>query len=287
MSTPLAPPSFDGRRVLSLESRRATELATLISTYGGQPLMAPAIREVPLESNTEALDFASVLLGGGFDVTIFLTGVGTRMLVRAIEGTYPRHIVAAALARTKVVARGPKPLAALREMEVPVWLTAAEPNTWRELLAAIDARADEQPMRGARVAVQEYGVANPQLLDELRRRGAQVTRVAVYRWALPEDLEPLKSAVTAIERGEVDVVLFTTGIQVIHLWQIAQEMGLEASLQRELSRAVIVSIGPTTSEELRRHGVTPDLEASHPKIGFLVREAAEQSGTLLCAKRIS
>ena len=81
------------------------------------------------------------------------------------------------------------------------------------------------------------------------------------------------------------MIVFTTGVQVIHLWQISQQMRLVSEVQRELSRAVIASIGPTTSEELRRHGVTPDLEASHPKMGFLVREAAERSAGLLRAKR--
>jgi uroporphyrinogen-III synthase len=287
MTTSPERPSFDERQVLSLESRRTTEVAALISTFGGRPLAAPAIREVPLESNAEALDFAGALITDGFDITVFLTGVGTRMLVRAIEGTFPRDTFLAALARTKVVARGPKPLAVLRELEVPVWLTAPEPNTWRELLAAIDARASEQPLRGARVAVQEYGVSNVELLDALRTRGAQVTPVSVYRWALPENLEPLKNAVAAITRGEVEVVLFTTGVQVVHLWQIGRDMGLEAELRRELARAVVASIGPTTSEELRRRGLPPDVEASHPKMGFLVREAAERSEGLLRAKRNS
>jgi uroporphyrinogen-III synthase len=48
---------------------------------------------------------------------------------------------------------------------------------------------------------------------------------------------------------------------------------------------VIASIGPTTSEELQRHGIEADLEPSHPKMGFLVREAAEQSAELLRRKR--
>jgi len=196
-------------------------------------------------------------------------------------------VFAAALARTKVVVRGPKPLAAVRELQVPVWVTVPEPNTWRELLAAIDARAAERPLAGARIAVQEYGVPNTELIDSLRERGAVVTRVPVYRWALPKDLEPLKHAVRAIARGEVDVMMFTTGVQVVHLWQIVGEMQLEADVMRELARAMVVSIGPTTSEELRRHGLSPDLEPSHPKIGFLVREAAEQSAAVLRAKRIS
>src|SRR5439155_24190426 len=152
-----------------------------------------ALREVPLESNADALKFASALIQGEFDVVIFLTGVGTRALVAAIEGTYPRDVFIDALARTKVVARGPKPLAALRELRVPIWAIAPEPNTWRELLSAIDAKVDYS-VRGARIAVQEYGVSNTDLLEELEGRGARITRVPVYKWALPDDLGPLKDA---------------------------------------------------------------------------------------------
>ena len=76
---------FSGLRVLALESRRAAELAKLISTYGGEPVVAPAMREVPLESNTEALSFAESLLAGKFDIVIFLTGVGTRAVLGVAE----------------------------------------------------------------------------------------------------------------------------------------------------------------------------------------------------------
>ena len=135
--------------------------------------------------------------------------------------------------------------------------------------------------------MQEYGVANPELIEALGDRGATVTRVPVYRWALPEDVEPLKNAVRAIARGEVDVIMFTTGVQVVHLWQIVSEMQIEADVRRELARTMVASIGPSTSEELRRHGLSADLEPSHPKIGFLVREAAERSADVLRAKRRS
>ena len=284
MSRESATPSFQGLRVLGFESRRAKELAALISTYGGHPLIAPALREVPLESNADALTFASALMRGEFDVVIFLTGVGTRALVAAVDGTYSRDAFIEALARTKVVARGPKPLAVLRELRVPVWTIAPEPNTWRELLSAIDAK-DDYSVRGARIAVQEYGVSNTELLGELERRGARITRVPVYKWALPEDLEPLKNGVAAIVSGQVDVAVFTTGVQVVHVWQIVREMDLEADVRSGLARTAIASIGPTTSAELRRHGLAPDIEASHPKMGSFVRELAEQSGDLLQAKR--
>lgn len=281
----MSSPHFNGLRVLALESRRAAEIASLIETYGGVATVAPSMREVPLESNPEALDFADALLAGFFDVVILLTGVGTRALLEVVQTKHPADSFIAALRRTRVVARGPKPLAVLREWQVPVWVAAPEPNTWRELLAALDARSSEQPLAGASVAVQEYGVSNADLLGELKERGARVTRVPVYQWALPEDVGPLKQAAAAIARGEVDVVVFTSSIQLIHLWQIVEEMGLEAQVRRGLERAVVASIGPTTSEELGRRGFSPDLEASHPKMGFLVTEAAERAADLLRAKR--
>jgi uroporphyrinogen-III synthase len=279
---------FAGLRVLALESRRAAELAKLISTYGGEPVVAPAMREVPLETNTEALAFAADLLAGKLEIVIFLTGVGTRALLSVVETKYSRDAYVAALQRVKIVARGPKPVAALRELGLVPAITAPEPNTWRELLQALDAASNSAPelrLRGSRIAVQEYGVSNPELLSGLRERGASVTPVPVYQWALPQDLGPLRAAVHALAKGEMDVVFFTTGVQAVHLFQLAAEMHLEDSIRHGLQRAVVASIGPTTSEELHRRGVRPDLEPSHPKMGFLVKETAEQANELLRRKR--
>lgn len=276
-------PTFGGLRVLTFENRRAKELASLISSHGGRPISAPALRELPLESNNAAIEFAARLVRGEFDIIIFLTGVGARALVDSVAHLYPRDVLVPALSRTKVVARGPKPLAVLRELDVPVWVAAPEPNTWHELLAAIDTAltkdgtAKGRPLEGSRVAVQEYGVSNIDFLQQLRDRGANVTPVPVYRWALPEDLKPLRNAAVAVSRNEVDVVVWTTSVQVVHFWRIVQDMGLEADVRAGLARTIMTSIGPTTTEELRRHGLSVDVEASRPKIGFLVREAAEQA----------
>jgi uroporphyrinogen-III synthase len=278
-------PDFQGLSVLVLESRRSRELAALVTTYGGRPVSAPALREVPLESNTDALTFAEGLVTGAFDVVVLLTGVGTRALLDVVDHTGTREAFVAALARTKVAVRGPKPLGVLRELKIEPWVVAPEPNTWHELLSAIDTKAGDQALQGLRVAVQEYGAANPDLLRGLEDRGAIVTRVPVYRWALPEDLEPLRAAVQAVARGEIDVAIVTTATQVVHLMEVATNMALADAVRSGLSRMVIASIGPTTSEELRRQGLAVDLEASHPKMGFLAREAAEQSPALWAVRR--
>jgi uroporphyrinogen-III synthase len=166
----------------------------------------------------------------------------------------------------------------MREWGVPA-ITVPEPNTWREILAVTASRPEK------RIAVQEYGRASSELLDGLRGQGADVTTVPVYQWDLPEDLGPLREAVRRLVGGEFDVVLLTTSMQVPHLLRVAAEEGLEAQVRRALSRAVLASVGPTTSETLRELGLPPDFEPSHPKMGFLVNEVAARAKPILQSKQ--
>lgn len=280
----MAHASFDGLRVLSLESRRAKEVAKLIRTYGGEAFVVPSMREVGLESNHQALEFSDRLLAGDFDLVLFFTGVGVRALVDIAATRHPREEFLDALRKVKVGARGPKPVAALRELKIPVAATALEPATWREMMVALEIEFGES-LSEFRVAVQEYGASNPEFLAELTERCADVTKVPVYQWALPEDLRPLRECVLGIANGSIDVVLFMTAVQVIHLFQVAEEMGFREELRAGLLSTVVVSIGPTTSEELAQYQIVPDFEPSRPKMGFIVNEAAQYSAKILKEKR--
>jgi uroporphyrinogen-III synthase len=271
---------FRGMRVLALESRRAKEMAQLIANNGGQAVVAPATREVPAKDNGDASKFVAALKQERVDVTIFLTGVGTRALAQAVEAECPREDFVAALSKTTVIARGPKPVAALRELGVPIAAVVPEPNTWRELLQLLDEKKDQIPLKGRVVAVQEYGSPSSDLLAGLAERGAEVMPVHIYEWSLPEDTRPLRQAVEAITRGEIDVLLVTAAVQIRHLFEIADEMREKDAVIRGLERAVVGSIGPVTSAALRECGIHVDMEPSHPKMGFLVKEVADRSGEL-------
>lgn len=274
-----------GLCALCLESRRGQEMAKLIASYGGEAVVAPSMQEVTLKDNPEALSFARKLAEGGFDIVIFLTGVGTRALVRLVEAHDLRRQFVDALKRVKVVARGPKPAAALAELGVPVSVSVPEPNTWREVLSALDARSDSLSLKGTRIAVQEYGASNAKLLAGLQERGAIVTRVAVYEWALPADTGPLRESIQAIVNGRIDLAFFTTSVQVQHLLRIAAEMQIEELVRRAFERIVVGSIGPMTSEALRQNRLPVDFEPEHPKMRFLVAEAAQRARDLLERKR--
>jgi uroporphyrinogen-III synthase len=124
-----------------------------------------------------------------------------------------------------------------------------------------------------------------ELHNGFRARGAEVTSVSVYQWALPEDLNPLRKAADMLHSGEVDATLFTTSTQIVHLMRIASDMGIEQSVAEGLRKSVLASIGPTMTETLQEHGFVPDLEPTHPKLGLLVKETAEQAAGILQRKR--
>ena len=272
MGSPSESGPLAGLRVAVFESRMAGPMADLIAKYGGIPLSAPALREVPLGDSPEVTAFANQLTAGGFDVVIFETGVGVRYLAQAIEARMPRETWLEALAATKVVARGPKPATVLRELRARVDLHVPTPNTWHETLAALDTQL---PVAGLRVAVQEYGKPNVELVAGLEQRGATVTRVSVYRWALPEDLGPLRAAIVEIAQARVGIALFTSAQQVEHLLLVAASEAHDIELRTALGTCTVVgSIGPTTSETLRAHGLPVDIEPDHPKLGHLIAAVA-------------
>lgn len=271
--------AFDGLRVLSLESRRAVEIERLIRNQGGEPFVAPSVREVPLAENAAVFSFAERLFSGAFDMVILLTGAGARLLNEVIETRYPAGSFVAALKKVTLVVRGPKPAAVMREWGVPITITAPEPNTWREILAVTENRPERN------IAVQEYGRVSEELIRGLAARGAEITQVPVYRWALPENVGPLREAARKLAAGEIDVVLFTAAIQVQHLFQVAEEIGLGDAARKGLSRVVVASIGPTTSETLRDMDLPVDFEPSHPKMGILLNEIASRAAGILQSKQ--
>src|SRR5580658_8130052 len=259
---------FQGRRVLSLESRRAEEMATLIAKQGGEPFVAPSMREVPLDQHEEAFYFAERLLNNEFDAVILLTGVGTRLLWKTLQTRYPQTALRDALQRLTIVVRGPKPSAAIREIGLVPNLQVPEPNTWRELLTVMRDRPE------TRLALQEYGKSNAELIDGMTALGKQVTPVRIYGWDLPEDTGPLRQAAAKLIAGDFDVVLLTTSTQIVNLMKVAEEEGISKQVVESLQSAFIGSIGPTTSETLEEYGLNADFEPSHPKMGLLVNETA-------------
>ncbi|MGE0471581.1 MAG: uroporphyrinogen-III synthase [Nitrospira sp.] len=273
---------FQGLTVAAFESRMATEITRLIERYGGRPLVAPALREVPLEDNQAAQEFGLRLLDGQVDLLILLTGVGTTALFDLLKTHHPSSSIMTVLQQTVIVTRGPKSVAALKAVGLQATLTAPEPNTWTELIAVLD---QHRPVRGLRVAVQEYGISNPDLLNALEERGAEVFPVPIYKWTLPENLGPIRQVCDEIIAERVQVILITNAIQIDHVMEVLEQDGKVERFRAALNKIVVASIGPTASERLRHHDWPVDFEPSHPKMGTLVKEMSEKVSSMLNRKR--
>jgi uroporphyrinogen-III synthase len=273
--------SLQGLKVVSFESRRAKEMAELIRRYGGEPIVAPSMREIPLTENRAALELVPKIEAGEFDILILMTGVGTRTLNEALLTQYPQERILSALRNIQLVARGPKPIAALKDLGLIPAITVPEPNTWREIFSTLDSSID---LKSKRIAIQEYGIANPELISALQSRGAAVTAIPIYRWALPEDLAPLRAAIGKILDGDVDVALFTNGAQVDHLFQVAGYDKADEKLPQAFKKIVVGSVGPVCTQVLLQFHLKPDIEPVHPKMGSLIAEVAAAAREILKTK---
>ncbi|MEN0110283.1 MAG: uroporphyrinogen decarboxylase, partial [Planctomycetota bacterium] len=273
---------FGGLSVVSLESRRRDEIARLIEKHGGVAHVSASMREAPVIDDRPPIEFAHRLVAGEIDLMLLLTGVGTRMLVERTERHVGRQRLIDALSDVPTLARGPKPVAALRELGLSPTMRAPAPNTWREVLATIDT---QMPVANLTVGVQEYGESNASLVAGLEARGARVDRVQLYTWALPENVAPLEENARRLASGSVEVLMLTSANQVVNLLSVAGRLGIGADLRRSLSKVVVVSIGPTTSERLRDLGLPVDLESTTGAMGRMVADAAAESNELVRRKR--
>jgi uroporphyrinogen-III synthase len=271
---------FDGLRVLSLESRRAEVMEQMIRRHGGEPFVAPSVQEIPFDQNEEVWKWAARLLAGEFEMIVLMTGVGLTYLRDAVVQRYSQEAFADALRKLTTVSRGPKPVAVLHELGVKSEIIIPEPNTWKEIVPVIAARPER------RITIQEYGRPNPEFSGALEALGAEVTLIAIYRWTLPDDLGPLKEAVNRIADRECDVVIFTTSIQLVHLLEVAEQMGRAEQVRQALREDLVVaSVGPVMNASLADYGIQPDIVPAHPKMGNLIRTASESAAAVLARKR--
>ena len=271
---------FGGLRVLSLESRRAKEMEALIRREGGDPFVAPSVEERALDDQHEALDFVDRAGAGAFDLVVCMTGAGLAFLRDVAAANGRLEALSRGLRSVFIVSRGPKPLPVLRELGAKAHVVVPEPNTWKEVVDAVAARG------ARRIAVQEYGRPNEEMNAALRALGAEVECFAIYRWDLPADLGPLIEAARRVAARQVDVALFTSSIQLDHLFRIAEQNGLLGEVRSALEEhTAIASVGPIMTEALTAAGLPADIVPAHPKMAALVKASSEGASAALARKR--
>ncbi len=264
--------TFKNARIAVLEARMSSEMADLIRRQGGNSFSVPAVREAAVDSARPVSAFIDHLSNSSLQTVVFFTGVGVKELIGEAEKLQRVEELLTALHNVTVVCRGPKPSAVLKRYDVPIAASAREPHTSTELIEVLE------PLRlmGTSVGVVHYGERNTLVTQFLREKGADVEELCLYEWLLPDDIEPLRTLVRDIIARHVDAIVFTSQIQVRHLFLIAEELSLTAELADALqSKTIVASIGPTCTGVLHSYGVTPHVIPEHPKMGHLIKTLAE------------
>ena len=244
------------------------ELSRLVEKHGGNPLCVPALRELPASSEQATAQLLEDLVRGRHEVVIFMTGVAASLLFEAAERAGRRQELVLGLQRALIVARGPKPTAALRGFGVPPSLTAREPYTSAELIDALSGL----PLEGRHVLLFHYGERGATLAETLRARRVLLEERWLYRWVMPEDTRALEGLVARLLAGEVDALVITCQVQFRHLLEIARRLYVLTPLLEVLREDVVVAaMGPTCHAILQLHGVPVDVMPDLPKMGPLVR----------------
>ena len=265
-----------GCTVLVPESRDGELFAGMLKAEGAVTLRCPLVQICDLDDKRAARAWMARLIAGAFADVIWLTGEGLRRLLAIAEADGKRDDFVAALGRSRMITRGPKPARALRELALAPGIAATTPTSQ----GVLEVLAPEN-LAGRTIGVQLYpGDRAAPLLARLGERGAIVDPVTPYRYASQTETAQVIGAIERLVAGRIDVIAFTASSQVERLFAVAQQAGLGVALNSALQSIRVAAIGPVVEETLRRHGLATVIR---PKTSFhlkpLVREIVAACGS--------
>jgi uroporphyrinogen-III synthase len=259
--------SLEGRTIALAESRQLEELAQMLESEGATALRCPMLSILDAPDPAPVLAWLYELYADHFSHVVLMTGEALRRLLHFAERDGLRDACIAALARTKIITRGPKPGQALKEIGLAPTRVAPAPTT-EGVIAALQ----RESLRGQTVGVTLYGEPNPALEQFLVSSGAYVHTVMPYIYAPATDDDRVVDLITQLNNGAVDVMLFTSSSQVDRLYEVAERRGLHDALNNGLTRTRIAAIGPVLAERLRQHGAKVDI---CPEQGFVMKNLVQ------------
>jgi len=284
------PMGLKGLTVAVTGSRRASELAQLITNIGGVPYVAPTVGidvQEDLDLQTEGL--VHKIAGGEFDYAVFMTGPGVYRLMSTAERLGVEHQVVEVLNRTYVIARSQKPQKVLEKYRIRVTLVPSD-NT-SEGIAAAMVKFD---LLGKSVAILWHGDSHAMLREALEQGGATVFEAMAYTYSLelgergaevlsalgfkslPPDERRILDLIHDLDKGLIHIITFTSPPSAKNLFRFAEAHELDDDLRRALREEVIVvSVGPPTRRAIEENGVSVDVMPDVYKLGPMMRATVD------------
>lgn len=241
--------TLSGRTIAVPETRELDVFAAMLERRGAKVLRCPLVAIVDAPDPQPVLDWVRRFNAGECDDLILLTGEGLRRILSCIErhASELRAPFVAALARVRKITRGPKPARALRELGLKPDLAAEHPTT-EGVIRALEG----EPLGGRRVTVQRYGnKPNVPLESFLQSAGAQVSIVEPYVYADAAADAAVLELLQKMAAGEVDLIAFTSAVQVDRLFSVGTPELVKAAFER----TAVAAVGPVVASTLEERGI--------------------------------
>lgn len=275
-----------GLTVAVTGSRRASELAQLITNFGGVPYVAPTVGiDVQDDGDLQTEELVRRIVRGEFDYAVFMTGPGVyRLMTTALHLGLEREVVDI-LNRTCVVARSQKPQKQLEKWGIRVTMIPSD-NT-SEGIAAEMVKLDLQDRS---VALLWHGDSHPMLPEALRGNGATVFEAMAYTYSLdlqkrgadlleavgfkyiPPGESKMLDLIDDLVKGTIHIITFTSPPSARNLFRFAETHDRVNDLCRCLNEeVVVVAVGPPTRRSIEEERVQVDVMPEVFKLGPMVK----------------
>jgi uroporphyrinogen-III synthase len=239
-----------GKRILVTRPlTQAAELCDRLAALGAQPIIFPTIAIAPLEDTT-LLDRAIRQLAQ-YQWIIFTSVNGVKAFWERLDFGSLKDFRSLPPTQ-RIAAIGPATASALQAHGVTVTLIPDE-YVAEAIVESIGA------VQGQHILLPRADIAREALAVELRKRGASVDEIAVYR-TLPAQPDP--NGLLELQRG-VDVITFTSSSTVQNFVVLVGQDGI-------LPHTLIACIGPITANTARELGLHVDVVATEYTMDGLV-----------------
>lgn len=229
------------------ESRQLDVLTDMLEVRGASVWRCPLVAIHDSPDSEGIRNWLESFCSSEVDDFIILTGEGIRRLSGFAERFGMLDQWVAALAKTRKIARGPKPGSALRAFSLSPEVLANEPTTH-----GVMATLENEDLKGRNIAVQLYGEEkNEKLQNFLKEKGANITTVAPYIYASDVESSEVTRLIDALLDNKIDILIFTSVVQVKRLLAVAKQEGREDTLVEALRRSNIAAIGPIVEAMLK------------------------------------
>ena len=249
---------LNGYRILILETREEAQFSRLLAEQGAEVVQCPmfAIHDAPEPAPIEA--WIRRFIEKPCDDLVLMTGEGLRRIMKLARERDLDLPFVAALARSRKFVRGPKPGRALREIGLEPQQTTEKPTSEGviEMLSTLD-------LKGRRLGLQLYpDKDHGALIGAVAALGASVDTVLPYVYDAKAADTNIVTAIDEMAKGRIDAIALTSSGQARRLFDVAEAHGCEPRLREALAKTPIASVGPVVSDELKTHGLKPDISPS-------------------------